>query len=100
MNLEGRISELVRDAVEPMLAAKLNDLEERLLERLDGLVRPSNAAPALMTQTDVAKLLRVTPRTLQRMVASGEFPPPIRISPGRSRWRRNVVDDWIEERES
>ena len=99
VNLEARISELVRDAIEPMITAHLNDLEERLLERFDALVRPPEA-PALLTQAEVARQLRVDPRTLQRMVAAGEFPPPIRISPGRSRWRQVVVDAWFEERES
>ena len=99
MNLEGRLSDIVRDAIEPMLTAGLNDLEERLLARLEGLVPPPEA-PALLTQAEVARLLRVAPRTLQRMVAAGEFPAPIRISPGRSRWRRSVVDAGLEERES
>ena len=81
-----------------MLTVQLNDLEERLLERLAGLVQPPDAAPALLTLKEVARDLRVTPRTVQRMVAAGEFPPPVHISPGRSRWRRSDVDAWLDGR--
>ncbi len=101
MNLERRLSELVRDALEPMITARLNDLEERLVERLAGLVQtPRDAAPPLLTQKDLATYLKVTPRTLQRTITAGEFPPAIRISPGRARWRQADIDTWLEERES
>ena len=102
MNLDERLSQLVRDALEPMLTARLNDLEERLLERLEGLVQelPGDAAPPLLTQKDVANYLRVAPRTVQRMVAAGELPPPIRLSPGCSRWRRGDIDAHLDGRRS
>ena len=102
MNLADRLSQLVRDAVEPMLNERLNDLEERLLERLRAVVQqpPADTAPPLLTQDDLACYLRVAPRTVKRMVAAGELPPPIPISAGRSRWRRSDIDEWLDRREA
>jgi len=100
VTLDDRLAQLVRDAVAPMLAQQLELLEERLAERLSGLVeRPeasTAAAPPLLTQGDVAAQLRVAPRTLQRMVKAGEFPRPVPISPGRARWRQVDVDTWLD----
>lgn len=45
----------------------------------------------------VAALLRVSARTVQRLVSSGRFAPPFRV--GRStRWTREAVETWIEEK--
>lgn len=100
MNLD--LSQIVRDVLEPMLAEHLNHLEERLVERVAGVVESHLAcqtlAPPLLTQADVARHLKVCPRTLQRMISVGEFPPPIPISPSRSRWRQADVDAWLEGR--
>ena len=102
MTIDDRMRQLVRDAIEPMLSAHLNALEERLAERLDRAVQPppSDAAPRLLTKKDVATQLRIDPRTLQRMVDAGEFPAPVPISPGRTRWRQATIDEWIDGRGS
>jgi excisionase family DNA binding protein len=102
VNLDDRLAQLVRDALEPMLAERLDHLEERLVERLTDVVRdaaaPASAPPTLLTLKEVARYLQVSPRTVERMVVAGEFPPPMSISPGRSRWRQSNVDAWIETR--
>jgi prophage regulatory protein len=36
--------------------------------------------------------------TLWRRVRAGDFPAPIRISPGRVAWRESDVNSWIEQR--
>ena len=102
MNLDDRLSQLVRDALEPMLAERLTDLEERLLEGLRAVVQqpPADTVPPLLTQKDVATQLRIDRRTLARMITSGEFPPPIPICAGRSRWRQQTVDEWVAGRAS
>ena len=102
MTLDDRLSQLVRDALEPMLREGLNALEERLAERLATAVQPpaADAALRLLTKKDVAAQLRVDPRTLVRMVAAGQFPPPILISPGCPRWRQETIDEWVDGRES
>ena len=91
MNLDDRIAQLVRDVVEPMLTERFERLEERIAE----LAVPP---PALLTREDVASLLGIAPRTVQRMVASGDFPRPIPITSGRARWRRSDIDAWLEQR--
>ena len=94
MTLDDRIGQLVRDALEPMLS----QLEQRLVERLEDLERPQvpEAPPELLTARDLASYLRVSPRTVQRMAAAGELPPPVPISPGRSRWRRGDIHEWLD----
>ena len=103
MTLDDRFSQLVRDAVGPMLTQELEHLEERLVRRLEALLQarsaPATAAPPLLTEKEVARRLRVSPRTLQRRVAAGQFPPPIKISAGRARWRQGDVDAWVERQE-
>ena len=102
MNLDDRISQLVRDVVSPMLAERLDQLEERLVERLKDAVQvqpvPASATPPLVTIAEVAKRLKVDKRTVERMVKAGEFPSPIRVSPGIIRWPPSDIDAWLEER--
>jgi prophage regulatory protein len=83
--LEDHLADLVRVAITPMLA----ELEHALAERIA-------APPSLLTLDDVARDLAVSVRTVQRLVAAGEFPTPIRITPGRVRWRRADVDAWLD----
>ena len=101
MNLDDRISQLVRDVLDPMLAERFTHLEERLFQRLTGALQSvqvhADSSPPLLTQEDLANHLRIDTRTIRRMVLAGEFPPPIPISPGRSRWRPDEVEAWLED---
>ncbi len=59
-----------------------------------GAVMPD--AADLLTKREVAELLRISERKLERMTASGEGPSSIKF--GRSRrWLRRDVERWIEE---
>lgn len=102
MTLDDRLAQLVRDALEPMLAERLDHLEERLVERLAGVVQgasaPASSPPRLLTLSQVADHLQVSARTVQRMVARGEFPPPIQVSAGSARWYPSDVDALLETR--
>jgi excisionase family DNA binding protein len=49
--------------------------------------------PELLTYAEAAKRLDITPRTLRRMVNSGEFPEPVRRN---QRWVR-IPDSDINE---
>jgi len=103
VNIEDQLARLVADAVAPMLADRFETLEERLVERLAGLVQvpPAAAAPTtapLLTLKDLAAQLRVGPRTVQRMVKAGDLPRPVQISPGCSRWLQADLDSWLDAR--
>ncbi len=55
----------------------------------------------LMTRAEVAELLRIDPRTLDRLRADPEarFPRPIQL--GRLvRWRRSTIERWLTARAS
>ena len=54
----------------------------------------------VLTRRQVAEVIGVSPSTLDRMVGRGEFPPPLRLSPGRVGWRRTTVQRWLAEREA
>lgn len=51
----------------------------------------------LLDRNSVAERLGISSRTLDRMVASGEFPSPVRIC-GRPKWPVEVVDQWFDEK--
>jgi excisionase family DNA binding protein len=90
--VEAQLAQIVRHAVEPMLTEALERLEERLAARL---VAPQ--PPELLSQADVAKYLRVVPRTVARMQKRGELPEPVRFG-GCVRWRRADLDALMEAR--
>jgi excisionase family DNA binding protein len=56
--------------------------------------QPTEAA--LLTPEQTARILNVSPRTLSRMVATGEFPQPYRHSKKLVRYRRADVNSFIE----
>ena len=56
---------------------------------------PPPSDPPLMTRTDVAALLRTTPRQISNMTSRGQFPPPIKIAGLGARWRRPDILAWI-----
>src|SRR5262249_10257474 len=58
------------------------------------LKAPSTAP--LIDPDEFAALLVVHPRTLHRMELAGDVPTAIRIGPKTVRWRRDVIDRWLE----
>jgi predicted DNA-binding transcriptional regulator AlpA len=57
----------------------------------------SLAPETLIDETVVALALRVSKRTVRRMVARYELPPPVRLG-GRSMWRVSRIAAWFERR--
>lgn len=53
--------------------------------------------PELMTLKEVAELLGVGLRSLNRHVRRGFFPPPLRLGTRTLRYSRRTVLDWIAE---
>lgn len=51
---------------------------------------------AILDETALAKVFGVTARTVKRMVARYELPPPILLASKRS-WKVGAVQDWIDE---
>ena len=52
----------------------------------------------LLNASEVAATLGVSQRSVWRLSATGEIPPPVRI--GRSvRWRRSTVEAWLAKEE-
>lgn len=53
----------------------------------------------LLSSEEVAKRLRVSVRTLWRLVASKQFPQPIRFNRKLVRWTSRSLDDWLASAE-
>ncbi len=51
--------------------------------------------PELVTKKAVAKWASTTGRTIDRLIARGEFPAPIRLGDS-PRWRRSQLAAWLE----
>jgi len=68
--------------------------------RLPGVIITDLASlpeAALLDEEALANMLQVTRRTVRRMVARFELPPPIRLA-NRSTWRAGTILSWIERR--
>ncbi len=53
--------------------------------------------PKLMKRDEVEATIGVSRRTLQRMVAKGAFPAPIKLGPQLNRWRSDEVAAWLDD---
>jgi len=53
----------------------------------------------LLTETEAARVLKVSPRTLRRWRAVSEGPPWTRLGPRQVRYRRAALQKWLEENE-
>ncbi len=54
----------------------------------------AEAGPLLATAAEVAKMIRISPRTLWRLVSADQVPEPLRIG-GAVRWRVDDIKQWI-----
>lgn len=56
-----------------------------------------NESPTLLLDTrDLSNELRLSRRTVQRMLAAGTLPEPVRLPGHRAlRWRRADIEAWI-----
>lgn len=55
-------------------------------------------APALLSRRTVETLTSISRATLYRLMKTGEFPSPVKVSAGRVAWREADVRGWIESR--
>jgi predicted DNA-binding transcriptional regulator AlpA len=52
--------------------------------------------PLLITAEDVARLLKLSTRSVWRMKSAGAIPSPIRVGAA-VRWRMDEIKKWIED---
>ena len=52
----------------------------------------------LLTLDEVQRIHPVSRTTRWRMIRRGEFPCPLRLSPGRVGWKESDVRAWLEAR--
>ena len=51
----------------------------------------------LLTKTQLAGYLAVSPRTIDRLDAARDLPRPILVA-GRKRWQLSEIDEWLESK--
>jgi predicted DNA-binding transcriptional regulator AlpA len=56
---------------------------------------PAEPATMLLSKTDLARELRVSAKTIDRMDQSGRLPRPIRVGSRAKRWPRSAIVEWI-----
>jgi len=49
----------------------------------------------LLSVSDLSRLLRISKRSIWRLVALGKFPQPVRLGPKMVRWRAREVDAYL-----
>lgn len=54
--------------------------------------------PALLTPSDLLRLLQISAPTLSRMRQRSDFPRAISIARTTVRWRREEIEAWLESR--
>ena len=55
-------------------------------------------ADHLLRVSEVAQLVGIKRPTIYKRLAAGDFPVPLRISPGAVRWPKSEVVAWIKSR--
>jgi predicted DNA-binding transcriptional regulator AlpA len=53
-----------------------------------------------LTEAVTSTVTTLSPATIRRKVAAGDFPPPIYISERRKAWKGSAVRQWMAEREN
>ncbi len=53
----------------------------------------------LLRIAEVTALVGLSRATVYRLIDSGGFPRPVRLSPGRVAWVRREVEDWMSRLE-
>ncbi len=88
------------DRLRPNLATLLAGVRvPSVMEPVTGTTTsdPAEAGREILTQQEVAELLRIDRRTLRLMRKRGDAPPSFMLGE-RPRWRRADVDAWIANR--
>ena len=100
-----RLAELFREASEILAELASNqDIQlagagnPRLMDDVETAPAEPSSGTSLLTVDDLAEKLKVASRTVRRWRGEGKLPPAIEFG-GLLRWRPEVIDAWIAERE-
>jgi predicted DNA-binding transcriptional regulator AlpA len=64
------------------------------LDQKDRFMSGPNAITVLLFIGEVSKITRLSRRTIQKYVDTGQFPPPFKIG-NRNAWLESTVLDWV-----
>ena len=52
----------------------------------------------ILRRSEVVARVGLSHATVYRMMSRGEFPRSVRLSPGRTGWRSDEIDEWLASR--
>ena len=61
-------------------------------------VKGINNMNRVLLVADIEEITGLSRSTIYRQIASGDFPSPMRLSPGRRGWNQDDVEQWMAER--
>ena len=65
------------------------------------MTKQRTAVPRLLDQHEISALTRLSASRIRQLVASGEFPKPMRATnakTGKNLWPADAIEAWIRER--
>jgi len=71
---------------------------QRKIEEMEAIKEKQMQENRYLKDTDLAKRFSVSRPTIWRWVAKGDFPAPVQLSPGCSRWFMPGVEEWEKGR--
>ncbi len=51
--------------------------------------------PELLTASEVARVLRISERSVWRLCADGKLPSPLHVG-GAARWKKSDIEEWFQ----
>lgn len=60
---------------------------------------PPSCPPRVLTRSQAAEYLSVSPTHFDKMVANGRVPGPVQLSEGRKGWDRRALDSFVDSLE-
>jgi len=64
------------------------------------MTNPIEADDPMIRLEDVSVMLSVSKRTISRLIKDKDFPEPYRISASVLRWKKSVVENWLQSRQA
>ena len=95
-DLRGAVADGQVDALTEFASRIRESLEERLEQLEHRLLEAKPTMRPMLTERDLAKLLRCDVRTVRRLERSGDLPGAVRFG-GSKRWLPRAIEAWLED---
>ena len=94
-----RAAELVRELDEDRANGLAKSPDPSVMDRVNGTIQEAAKREPLLSVSDLAERLSVSPRTIREWRRQGTLPPAIELAGSIVRWRAEAFETWLDERE-